>query len=443
MVYKRFGWRLTARVLLLTATLLATVLLFLDERFVAATAVTILLAATQVVAIIRLVQRTNRDLERFLTAVEYSDFSQTFIDQGLGDSHRDLKAAFNRVITRFQETRSEKEQHFRFLNTVVQHVGVGVLSFDSEGTVNLVNNAARRLLNRTHLRSLDALETEYPGLVSALRDLRPGQTELVRITHEEGELQLVVSATELKLRDRQFTLVSLQNIGTELEEREMEAWQKLIRVLTHEIMNSITPITSLAGTAGALLKDVVREQGLPDEATADIRDALRTIESRSRGLQGFVDAYRNLTRIPKPRFRLVAIDALFENTRVLMRAQAGERNVRLQTRVHPEGLQVSADPELVEQILINLVLNAVEAGAGTVRLEGSLNPVGRVLIQVIDDGPGLQPDQLETIFIPFFTTKKKGSGIGLSLARQIMRLHRGTITVQSRPGEETVFTLLF
>jgi signal transduction histidine kinase len=245
--------------------------------------------------------------------------------------------------------------------------------------------------------------------------------------------------------------VSLQNIRGELEETEIEAWRKLIRVLTHEIMNSITPISSLAST----VNDLVRRPPSATEGTGssepetriDVIQALETIQKRSEGLLHFVDAYRNLTLIPRPKFRLIRLDELLGRVRRLMDASIREHGIGFEIRVEPETLEIAADPELLEQVLINLLVNARQAVEGRpgarIAVTARLDARGRVLIQVTDNGPGIAPENLEQIFVPFFSTKENGSGIGLSLSRQIMRLHDGTISVHSKPGEDTVFTLRF
>jgi signal transduction histidine kinase len=257
--------------------------------------------------------------------------------------------------------------------------------------------------------------------------------------------------TEFRLGGKIFSLISLQNIRSELEETEIAAWQKLIRVLTHEIMNSITPISSLASTLNELIRadqtSLRAQNGEAPDSIPDILQALQTIQKRSDGLLHFVDAYRNLTLLPSPNFQIFPIRELFLRAEKLMQANIKERDILFESWIEPENLELVADPELIEQVLINLQLNALQALEGRrearIKLSASLDSRGKVLIQVADNGPGIPEENLEKIFIPFFSTKEGGSGIGLSLSRQIMRLHNGTISVHSRPGEDTVFTLRF
>jgi signal transduction histidine kinase len=279
--------------------------------------------------------------------------------------------------------------------------------------------------------------------------LKAGEKSLVRVEHNGDKSYLAIFATEIRMRGQVFTLASIQNIQSELEEKEMEAWQNLVRVLTHEIMNSITPISSLASTAHELLKpgSDPQMQSIEPEVLLDVREAVQTIQKRSQGLLRFVETYRKITRIPKPKFSIFPIAELFARVLKLMHGELGKKSIEFHSSVEPETLELTADPELVEQVLINLILNSIQALAGKpggrIELTARLDASSRSIIQVRDNGPGILEEVKEKIFIPFFTTKQEGSGIGLSLSRQIMRLHRGTISVQSRPDVETVFTLKF
>lgn len=440
-----------ARVLMLSATLC----LFFYLLFKTTLPVTLFIVGSavlyQVIALIHYIEKTNRDLSRFLEAVRHSDFSQSFSVRGFGRSFDELQTAFTEVIAEFQQTRAEKEEHFRYLQTVVQHIGIGLISFQQNGEVELINSAAKRLLNIASLKNIKSLEAISKKLVKTLLKLNAGERALVKIESEGELLQLAIFATQFKLRGQKYTLVSLQNIHSELEEKEMEAWQNLIRVLTHEIMNSVTPIASLASTANDLLADAAGEgraaEEVGTETIGDVRDAVQTIEKRSQGLLNFVDAYRNLTRLPRPNFTLFSIADFFSRIEQLMHNQIDKKRIDLQVSVEPPDLELTADPELLEQVLINLLINAIEAVAHrqhpTIKLLAKLDDKGRVTVQVIDNGVGISEEVQEKIFIPFFTTKKKGSGIGLSLSRQIMRLHRGSIGVSSRPDEGSTFTLKF
>jgi nitrogen fixation/metabolism regulation signal transduction histidine kinase len=451
MVYKNFRINVIVRIILLGATIYLLLYLYSQTSLYATMLIVAAIIVYQIYALLAYVEKTNKDLTRFLQAIRHTDFSQSFTGTGLGSSFKQLNEAFSEVIEQFRKARSEKEEHFRYLQTVVQHVGIGLISFKPDGEVGLINTAAKRLLKVPHLKNIKSLDSHSKPLVDTLLRLRSGEKALVKIDDKRELLQLAVYATEFKLREQLFTLVSLQNIQSELEEKEMEAWQNLIRVLTHEIMNSVTPIASLASTVNDLLTDTQGTQKAGGEISAesitDIRDASHTIQKRSEGLLHFVDAYRTLTRIPKPEFKLFPVKELFNSVHQLFRQQMATNGVEFRMSVEPESLDLTADPRLIEQALINLMLNAIQAvqkqSNASVELCARIDERGRVIIQVADNGPGISDEVLDKIFIPFFTTKQEGSGIGLSLCRQIIRLHRGTIHASSVAGVRTEFTLRF
>lgn len=446
---KRFRVQCTLRILFIGATLLLAVYLLVQSTAYAAGVMVAVLALLQLRSLILYVDKANRDLARFLRSIRYSDFSQTFTSESRGGSFGELSGAFREVMAQFRDARAEKEEHYRYLHTVVQHIGVGLISFKQDGSVELINNAAKRLLRITRLKNVQQLSRLSDHLVEMLLRMRSGDKGLVKLVDNDEFLQLSLSATEFKMRGDLFKLVSIQDIQSELEEKEIEAWQKLTRVLTHEIMNSITPISSLASTVNELLMehDPQTNGRLTEEAIGDVRDAVRTIEKRSSSLLTFVNAYRSLTRIPQPDFQILAVADLFDNVSALLQSQLKEHRIRLETDVDPETLTVTADPELVERVLINLVKNAMESVEETadaeVRLSAGLDRRGRSVIKISDNGPGIVTEAIDKIFIPFFTTKKEGSGIGLSLSREIMRQHGGTLSAYSEPGVKTVFTLRF
>ena len=439
--YRAFRTRVVLRVALLGVTLWLLFYLIaagVNHPAVVLVVVLVVVLLYQIYALIHYVERTNRDLARFLAAIRYADFSQSFVTGGLGSSFDELKTAFNEVLDAFRQARAEKEEQAHYLQTVVQHIGIGLIVFDSAGEVSLINNAAKRLLGVPRLGHIADLDRVNPILTTTLQRLGPQGRDLVRLE----EIQLALHASVFRLSHREHTLVALHDIGPDLDEKEMEAWQNLIRVLTHEIMNSITPIASLAATANGMLQ----ADALDAEATEDIRSAVSTIQRRSEGLLHFVEAYRGLTRVPAPSFEIVSVAGLFARVEQLMRPQFVKSAVELRLQVDPPSLELTADPEQVEQILINLLRNAREATAHCAGAGVDLTAYmarDKVVIEVADNGPGIVAEALGKVFIPFFTTKRDGSGIGLSLCRQIMRLHRGAIAVRSEPGVRTVFALRF
>lgn len=280
-------------------------------------------------------------------------------------------------------------------------------------------------------------------------NLEPGKNYVLKVQQEDDILQLAVYGTEFRLHADSIMLVTIKDIQYVLEEQETETWQKLIRVLTHEIMNSITPVASITSTLGLMIKETKDQNDgtLDKESTEEIQQAIDTIHKRSDGLLHFVNSYRNLTKIPKPNIEIVKAKSLFDGIKPLMEKDLVDNNIRLVTNIEPDNLEIYADKRLIEQILINLVTNSIHAledrNDGRIDLKAFRNKRGRGVVQVIDNGRGILKDVLDKIFIPFFTTKPKGTGIGLSLSKQIMRLHGGSITAHSEPEKGTTFTLTF
>ena len=432
-------------------SILALVYLLTDTRLIATPVIVSVLVLLQVYSLLKYVQKTNREIARFFGAIRYSDFSQNFQTTTKGTAFEELDGAFTEVIEEFRKARMEKEEQHRYLQTVVQHVGIGLLAFTPDGNVELLNSAAKRLLRVNSLKNISDLNKVSRPLLDALQKIRSGEKILVKFADATELSQLSISSTEFKLRENHYTLVSLSNIRSELEEREMEAWQNLIRVLTHEIMNSVTPIISLASTASSLLgeyEESVAEGGKQGgTGLDDVKGALHTITKRSSGLLRFVDDYRNLARIPTPNFQTVQVADLFDRVYALLAEQITGKQVRFSRTIEPQDLEITADPDLIEQVLINLLLNSLAAVSATpepaITLGAGIDNRSRVRISVSDNGHGVPNDLLEKIFIPFFTTKKDGSGIGLSLSRQILTLHHAAISVHSDPDFETVFTIRF
>jgi two-component system nitrogen regulation sensor histidine kinase NtrY len=452
MFWKTFQFRITTRVLLLAATLLLFAFIVAGYRLPFLTVAVFLLAVFQVYSLIRFTEKTNRDLSRFLLSIKYDDTSQSFRSEGLGSSFTELKEAFGLIMRKIREKRSEAEVHARYLNTIIQHVGIGLLIYKTDGTVDLINNPAKKLLNVAALRNINDLKRISPDLVAILQQLKHGDKKLVKIYCEEETRHISLSSCTFLLREEKYLLVSLQNIQAELEEKEMEAWQNLVRVLTHEIVNSITPISSMTATLLDSLGSPEKNRDadanhLSPEEIEETAEALKTIHQRSQGLMNFVNSYRNMTLIPEPQFEILPLLDFFTRVEKLMKPRLTAGAIDFRQSVEPKTLELTADPNLMEQVMINLVLNAIHAVDGRkdpcIRLLASLSPENTIIITVEDNGAGIAEEALEKIFIPFFTTTKQGSGIGLSLSRQILRMHNATISARSIPDKGTVFTMRF
>jgi len=450
MGFSSFRVSVLVRVIIISlTTFLFVYLVSFNEKYVSA----VIVAGAVLVEIIELFRYstvTNKKITKFLESIRYSDFSSSFThDNKLGQSFKELNKAFSNVADAFRNERAEKEEHLNYLNTVVQHVTTGLISFDGEGKVGLINSAAKQFLKIPQLRNLSEILAVNVTFYKKLKQMGPGEKALIRVS---SDLNLAIHATELKLRGHSYKLVAMQNIHSELESKEVEAWQNLTRVLRHEIMNSITPIASLTGTLNEILAEDLQPNGensfeISDESLSDLNEGLQTIENRSKGLIKFVDAYRDYTSIPKPKFGLIKIDELFEHICQLLKHEFKELNIDFKTKTLFNNLEITADRELVEMVLINLLKNAKEAlkerDEPKLELIARIDEEQHVLMDVKDNGPGIIQEAQQRIFIPFYTTKKSGSGIGLALSRQIMQLHNGTLSVKSEPEVYTIFTLRF
>jgi len=453
MDFKNFRISVILRVLAIVANAFLIMWLIFTTSYYFTTLLAVGIAIYQVIILIQFVETTNTLLTNFLESLRYSDFSRTFEIKGLGYSFDRLTESFSIVIDDFRKVREEKEQNYFYLETVVEHIGFGLISYREDGVVELINNSTKKLFKITSLKNLSELESFSSDLVAKLMAISNGESIMVKIQKQDTILQLAIFATEFKVADRLIRMATIKDIQNELEENEMESWQKLIRVLTHEIMNSITPIASITQTLNSMIKEVrsTYSKGIPDtvemETIDEIELAIETIHKRSTGLLHFVESYRDLTRIPAPKFSIFPVRTLFENVNGLMKNEMQNHNIQYITSTTPENLELSADEQLIEQVLINLLKNAIQAlektGNPRIELNAFIDLNGKITIQIIDNGQGILPEVLDKIFVPFFTTKPKGSGIGLSLSRQILRLHSGTLTAHSDPEVETVFTLKF
>jgi nitrogen fixation/metabolism regulation signal transduction histidine kinase len=446
--FKDFRARVFIRVVFLGLTIALVIYMIGRPNMLFAAILTSVIIVFQLAELFRFVSQTNRKLTRFLESVKYSDFISGFTaDNKLGRSFKDLNIAFNEVLEAFRKARSEKEEHWQYLNTVVQQVRTGILSYDPEGNVQLINANAKRFIGVQNLQNMEDLLEINPKLYKAIFDVAPGKSNLYKA---RNELHLTIQATELRIRGSTVKLITLQNIQPELQRQELDAWQNLTRVLRHEIMNSITPISSLTSTLREVLQyDLIHKNGhyeLKEEGAEDLKEGLSTIENRSKGLIKFIDAYREYTSLPQPSITTVRLKDMIDKVAQFMKPELKKNNIQFEHSCASEYLTIQADQEMIEQVLINLIKNGIEAVEETenptIRLVGKYDEMA-VKIEVIDNGPGIIREALESIFVPFYTTKKTGSGIGLSLSRQIMQLHHGTLTVDSEPGVRTVFTLRF
>lgn len=396
-----------------------------------------------VVEFIAYADKFNRDVKTFMISLQQRDFTTHFDSKGKDKSFTELYEVLNQISTTFKTISTEKEIQYRYLEMLVEHVRVGVLSIDEHERIHIANQAVKDLLRKEALTTLKALEPSHISFVQVLRDIRTGETQLVKLHVNNDLLQLSIHASEFKLEGKYYKLLSMQNIRNELDTREMEAWQKLIRVLSHEIMNSVSPIISLSATLHGLVKQAEHFNFTPDQHNA-LEKGLDAIRIRSEGLFNFTQSYRQLTAIPKLTLKQVNIKEIVRRVEILMQPKLSERNISFASSVTDH--EVTVDPELLEHVFINLILNAIEAVAGksdpSIQILSTKFSKGNIAIHVTDNGEGIDEATAEKIFIPFFTTRKNGSGIGLAITKQILQLHKAEIQLQTEPGKGTTFTVL-
>ena len=446
MVYNRFF-----RIVILQSVLLAVTGAFflwtlIQHNLIITKFTTGLIWLLQIILLIYYLTRTNRSLDNFLKSVKYLDPSRGISE---GDKSFDLlNLTYNEIIDSIQKVKIEKEAEHHYFQYTIEHIGIGLISFNESGDIELFNSAARDLSGIKFIRNIRDLDKSIPGISELMFSLKQGHSKMFKVVSGDEIMKLSIRKTVFKIQAKTVNLVSLQNIRTELEEEEIEVWKKLISVLTHEIMNSVSPIKSLTSTVIKMFEKSSISTGLETSANnEDILLALKTIQKRSKGLISFVEIYRNLTKIPLPVFNEIELKNLLDEIIILMKSQMKSSGIYCSADVIPENLRLVADEKLITQVMINLIKNSVESlnnkKDGKIQIKAFLSPQSETIIQVIDNGAGIPADFIDKVFIPFFTTKENGSGIGLSLTRQIMKLHGGTIEVSSKPGFDTVFSLKF
>ncbi len=435
--------------LVITAFLFA--LLMIQETHKYSSIGLAILLIWQTISLIHKVERTNREVIKLLDYIRHDDFSNSYSLREGGKSFQDLNLALNRVIEHFRESRTEKELQYQYLRTVVQHIGIGILSFNRAGDIQIINHVAKRIFQVRRLSNLKELHGANPNLLESLNQLKTGQKTRLQIKRERETIELTVYAIELTLQGQDYKLITLQNINVELEEKELDAWQNLVRVLTHEIMNAFTPISTLAGNIASEAN--YYHQNPDDPATketfSDLAESAKRIESRSHSLMHFITEFRHLTERVELQTEKLVLRQLMQRAIEEIEAEVKEQSINLEVELPSESILVTADELLIRQVLINLLRNAAQAliltekEDKTIRVFVEQDSKKRLNLIVRDNGPGIDPEALARIFIPFYTTKKNGSGLGLSVSRQIMRQHKGNLSVQSELGKGTDFIVRF
>jgi two-component system, NtrC family, nitrogen regulation sensor histidine kinase NtrY len=449
MVYSRFQVGIALRTVALALTIVAAACLIAQTRWYVTIALCLATAIAQIAGLVRFATQSSREVARFLEAISFDDTSLSFSGLAGDSAHSELGRAMAGVLMKLRVVRSEREEQSRYLQTLVAHVPVALVSTDERGRAQLLNMAARRLFGAA-LTEIGQFARHGEAFAAGIDSIRPGSTAILRMERSSGTLLLKVAVTELALGGIRYRLISLQNIESEMSAQEMAAWQTVIRVMAHEVMNSLTPVSSLAATAQDLVNSVIQQLPADDPhavALKDASEALETVARRSQGLLHFVQNHRRLTKHLVTQIEVAPIQRIFARLRRLLANDLAARDIQLTTSVTPETLEIAADIELLDQALINLVRNAIEAlrdtAEGRIVLSAQRDPDGRVALAVADNGSGIAPDQREKVFVPFFTTKRQGSGVGLTLVRQIATAHGATVDVSDTLGGGATVSLRF
>ena len=436
----RYEISLTIRVILLLASITAAAFCIVSNRYTLLIFVGLMIIF-QILNFIQFINKTNTELSQFIEAVQYRDFSLQFTEKDAPISVRQLRRAFNQINATFKQLSSEREEQYQYLQKILELVDTGILSYDQEGNVGWINEAFKRMMNIPYLRNIASLEKRDISVYQAVMSLKNSGSQLVKINHK----QILLAKTTFLSNEIETNLIAFQNVNEAIEDTEAQAYQKLLRVMTHEIMNSVAPIASLAET---MEKAILRKKrGKNDDEFEDISLGISTIRKRSENLMKFADTYRQLAKVSMTSFSKFYIRDLFEGVEILLENQIEQKNIEFDVIIKDFELMIEGDMILIEQVLINLIINAIDAVQHQpnpkITLSVFQNNQQRTTIEVRDNGVGMSDELMDKIFVPFFTSKPNGSGIGLSLSKQIMALHKGTITVNSVEKQGTAFHLRF
>ncbi len=443
-LFKQYQFRLAIRTVMLFVVAFALAYLWVKDLHNYALLLG-LVVAWQVYDLFMLLKRAQDEVKEFAESVHYRDFSRHFNVNRAPAELQPLRMGFNEINNTFKEIRSERERQYQYLQKILELVDTGIVSYQTEtNEVNWMNDTFKRMLGIPYMRTLESLEKRDAVLFHDVISIKPGESHIITIDKDGKQEKLLMNATLFQTDGVPNKIIAFQNVNEALDETEAKAWQKLLSVMTHEIMNSVAPISSLANTLKRNLSETISSRSEPGDDWEDLELGLDTIKRRSEGLLKFAESYRSLNKITHLNLQQITVSSLFENLTTLMSPTLDQKHIQLDTILKEPQLEVLADQNLIEQVLINLMVNAIDAVKETPHPLISLSAFsdnGKVTIKVADNGPGIEPNLLDKIFIPFFSTKKTGSGIGLSLCKQIMLLHKGSIHVQSIPGKGTAFLI--
>jgi two-component system nitrogen regulation sensor histidine kinase NtrY len=449
MVCKKFHIRIVTKIIVMALTCMLLFYVWWLPGMLYLKLALMLIFILQIYLLIRFLEKTNYKLTSFFDSIKTDDFSIVYSNHADESGFGNLNQQLQELSQYFRKIRIESEQQNLYFKAVIEHVGIGIFAFDENGKIKFANSATLNLFGLYVLKDIKVLDKIQQGLSVQILSLMPEKQQLIEFKKENENQQITAKATKYKIGNEHLNIVSLQNIKHELERKETQTWQKIIRILTHEIMNSVSPITSLAASLSALVKkeDQKTDNEQEEKNRGKLSKGLSTIKNRSEGMLDFVKKYRKLTILPQPQISKIKLQELFNEIKILFDDQIQSEKISFTIKINPESLFLHVDREQIEQVMINLVKNAFWAINSSLKKEIGLHAFlqenGGVIIEVSDSGIGIDAEILNQIFIPFFTTRDEGSGIGLSLSRQIMLMHGGSISVRSKPNEGSVFTLLF
>lgn len=449
MISKRFYLQLIVRITLLTIFAMGLAFSwFTNYTYLVAPIGLFILV--QVVAFITYFNQTNRKIAYLFESIKNEDFTFQFPEQILHPSFKRLHQSLNQVNERIREKQQLQQIQEQYYQEILETAAFGIFTANSKGHILFANPTARKLLNLERLSHLRQLEKTVPHLYDSLKGLQAFDRQLFKVENERSQIQILVKATQIVLHKDPTLLIVIQNINPELDHQETESWSKLIRVMTHEIMNTIAPITSVSDS---ILKHFFNDQGelldqqLEKEQAQTIFKGLQIIKEQSHGLTNFVQSYRSLLNIPQPTKTIIQVPELLDKIHLMMSEDLQSKQIQLELLGSHQSFEIFADEQQITQVLVNLIKNAIQASKdkrkGKIKIDFGQDQVGQKFLQIQDNGSGIAPETMDQIFIPFFTTKATGTGTGLSLVKQIMSLHGGRIEIHSEANAGATFTLFF
>jgi len=439
---------ITLRLGLIFLAMLALVLMIGQEaRLFSILGITLLLVL-MVLELFHRIMRTNRILESLLESIRHGDYNKTIRERAGGLGFSELADAAQHIIRAIASARIEKETQYQYLQTILEHIHTAVITLNESHQPELVNPLALNMLGLYQSRNPEWKEIEKasPLFASTVKNLGESGRAMIRLSHTPEGKQLLILANTVKIGGRKVKILTFQDIEPEIEQKEMESWQTISRIMAHEIMNSLTPLSSLTETGIMMLQEegeTKKVDTLTQKTIDNLHHALRTISDRNQALVQFIGNYRQLSRLPMPEKKPVQITALLEEVKELYESFLREKGILFSVRPGAsKNFTIRGDQAQLKQVVINLMKNGMEALEKVKEPTLSLS-VKRVLdqmqLEVADNGPGIPPELLDKIFVPFFSTKTEGSGIGLPLSRQIIMNHGGQLSVSSELGKGTCF----